>query len=366
MKIAIRVDSSQTIGTGHVRRMAAVAHALRAWGAEVVFVSRDLTGHAAKLVREQGFTLRLLPAPRSGFVSSPSQGPHAAWAQVDQVQDAEETIAVLRNFSAKWVMVDHYAFDAVWHTRVQAALGSRLAVVDDLADRKLVADLVIDHNFHPDHRRKFADVLKVPATLLAGPRFAMLGPTYRDAPRHVFHERVNRVGIFLGGVDARKDTLRALDALHACGFAGSISIASTEFNPHLSELRAVVAARPACSLVVNLPDLAGFFAEHDLQIGAGGGAIWERCCIGAPTLCLISAENQRSSVPELDAIGALVAHDMLNTTSRGSSLGEKIAALLSDPERRQALRDVAMDLVDGRGADRIASALISNGSGVMA
>lgn len=358
MRVAIRVDSSRQIGTGHVRRMLAVAQALRAIGADVRFVSRDLIGHAAGLIRDHDFALHLLPAPDGAFAPPLRAIAHADWAGVPQERDALDTIDALQHFRPDWVMVDHYAFDAAWHVQVGNALRSRLAVVDDLADRPLAAAMVIDHNFHPDHRRKFAVVLEPTTTLLAGPRFAMLGPVYAQAPRHIVRAKVDSIGVFLGGVDAENHAIAVLTALDASGFAGTIEIASTRANPNLPALRDAVAARSDCSLTVDLPNLAEFFARHDLQIGAGGGAIWERCCIGAPTLCLICADNQRSSVPELADIGALVAHDLLNTASAIAPLAVKIAKLVHAPEQRHALQTVAMQLVDGRGSARIAEALI--------
>lgn len=39
------------------------------------------------------------------------------------------------------------------------------------------------------------------------------------------------------------------------------------------------------------PDLSAFFGRYDLQIGAGGGATWERCFVGAPTLAVAYADN---------------------------------------------------------------------------
>ena len=47
MKVAIRLDVSTEIGTGHAKRMAAVAHALQENGAETCFVHRQLGLDAA-------------------------------------------------------------------------------------------------------------------------------------------------------------------------------------------------------------------------------------------------------------------------------------------------------------------------------
>ena len=67
--------------------------------------------------------------------------------------------------------------------------------------------------------------------------------------------------------------------------------------------------------------MAAFFARHDLQVGAGGGATWERCCIGSPMVALVLAANQSMVVSALDCLGALRAaslpgRDSLSTPPR--------------------------------------------------
>src|SRR4029079_12716473 len=120
----------------------------------------------------------------------------AAWSGTSWTQDADETAAALRAFRPDWILVDHYAFDARWHERVAAVLGTRIAVIDDLADRSLAAQLVIDQNLHPDHTVKFSHKLRLPARMLGGPRYALLAPRYRNAPRYRFRRKVSSIGIF--------------------------------------------------------------------------------------------------------------------------------------------------------------------------
>ena len=308
MKVALRVDASQAIGTGHLRRCLALAHAVRRCGGEVHFVVRDLGLDAAGTVTNERFAATILPAPELGFVPDPSI-PHSAWAEIDQARDAAETAAALQRWRPDWLVVDSYAFDARWHQAVRAALGCRVAAIDDLADRPLAADLVIDHNFHPDHAAKYVGLLGDTARLLGGPRFALLGPVFAGAEPMQVADAIDSIGVFLGGVDADGLSGTVLAAIRDAGFAGGVEIVSTTANPHLAELRAAVAADGEAALSLDLPDLAGFFARHQLQIGAGGGAAWERCCLGAPTILLVTADNQRAVVPALADAGVVATCD---------------------------------------------------------
>lgn len=351
MRVAIRVDASALIGTGHLRRCLSLAQALTEQGSRVCLVARALDGVAAQVLQEAAFAVRCLPEPDGSFQDDSTATPHAAWAGVSWAQDARETTLALQSASYDWLVVDHYAFDARWHTAMHASLGCRVMVIDDTADRALWADAMLDHNWAPDHRVKYAGRLRREPHWLAGPRYALLSPAYRNAPRCAAHSEVRSIGIFMGGTDPDGISARVLAACRAAGFAGAIEVVSTSANPHLSALREACAADAATTLTLDQPNLAAFFAHHDLQIGAGGGATWERCCIGAPTIAIAVAANQQAVVPGLASLGAVRAatEDTLKTV---------LSQLLADPSARQALSERAAALVDGRGAQRVALHLL--------
>lgn len=356
MRVAIRVDASQAIGTGHVRRCLALAHALRKSGAELRFVTRSLGIDSVAMIANEGFEGTALLDPPGGVFTPDRAIPHAEWGQVSQARDVEDTAHALGAFAPDWILVDSYAFGAEWHDGVRDRLGCRIAAIDDLADRALDCEVVIDHTFAPDHRAKYAAVLPRNARLLGGPRFALLGPAYADAPRYEMRGEVGSIGVFMGGVDADDVSTRVLDALDLAGFSGPVEVVTTSANPNLEALRKRVAERDRASLLVDLPDLSSFLARHDLQVGAGGGASWERCCIGVPTLLVVVARNQMSVAPLLAEAGiADIAPD-----PSPYALAEKLAALLVDEARRSDMAEKARRLVDGRGAERVALALLAD------
>jgi UDP-2,4-diacetamido-2,4,6-trideoxy-beta-L-altropyranose hydrolase len=355
VKVAIRVDASRAIGTGHVRRMLALAAALRSNGAQVQFIARDLGLDVAALIAEAGFACTMLPAPDSAAFDS--QVPHGGWAEVAQALDATQTLAALAPETG-WVVVDHYAFDARWHGVVRAGAGCRIAVIDDLADRTIDADILVDHNYAADHRTKYAGRIGAQAKLLGGPRFALLGPAYAAAPRYEPSTEVRSIGIFLGGVDQANISLAALEGVARTGFDGPVEIVSTSANPHLPALHEAAAARPGTTLSLDLPDLADFFARHGVQIGAGGGATWERCCIGAPTLLLVVADNQLAVAPALREAGVVVTPEPLCALD-SAAIAAALRSLLADSMLRRILSARSRELVDGRGASRVALRMLA-------
>jgi UDP-2,4-diacetamido-2,4,6-trideoxy-beta-L-altropyranose hydrolase len=351
-RLAIRVDASAQMGIGHVKRCLALATAWRAGGlGEVTFVTRAFGDVAETLIARAGLFVRRLPAPTGEPVGSTL---HAAWAGVEADVDAAQTLEALEGWDPAVVLVDHYAFGATWHDRVRAGTGAAIAAIDDLGDRAMAVDFLIDHNLAADHRLKYQGRLRAKTRLLAGPRLALLDPLYALAPKAVLRDTVASIGIFMGGADAAGATPRVIEACRKyAAFAGPIEVASTSANPALDELRAACARWPQTTLTLDLDHLAGFFARHDLHIGAGGGASWERCCIGVPTLALACADNQTEVVRELVRRGVAACAASLELAAIGAAL----SALLDDAGARRRLHERASDLVDGRGAQRVALAL---------
>lgn len=363
MKIAVRADASSEIGTGHLRRCQSIADAFRELGSEICFVVRKHDSVAEKVVAGTDYPLVWLP---EGSGAEPDATPHAAWARVSWQRDVAETVAALRDNAPDWLIVDHYGFDARWHEAVRAALGCRILVVDDLGDRPLAPQMLLDPNVAASHADKFAGRLLTGARMLAGPRFAPLSPAYRVAARYVFSPEVRSVGVFMGGADAEGASAAVVKALRRdAGYEGRIEVVSTSASPYLDELEWLCAVDGNVALSVDLPELSAFFARHDLQIGAGGTSSYERCCIGAPTVALVLASNQLAVVPVLNELGvvcgvALPEIEATKLLSGAPPLGLAVRELLAAPERRRALSTNALRYVDGRGAERVALSVLSD------
>ncbi len=340
MKVAIRADASAAIGLGHVKRCLSLAQALRAQGAEVSLAWRRIDVDCAPVIEAAG-------------VQSLCIGPGRVPGELIDVRDFLVAVP-----SADVIVVDHYALGERWHRVARERSGARLAAIDDVADRALDVDWLIDPNFSADPRAKFAGRIGLATRVLAGPAHALLAPAYARSPRCAVHEAVRSIGVFMGGTDAANVSMLACRALReTLGFRGAIEIATTSGNPNLPELREAAARDAGTLLVLDQPDLAAFFARHDLQIGAGGGATWERCCIGAPTLAVIVADNQRPVLLPLQSMGVLRV--LADEPPSQAAIAAAARELIENPALRRSLAERARALVDGLGAMRVATALLA-------
>ncbi len=338
MTVAIRADASASIGIGHVKRCLSLAEALASCGERVVFVAGANIPPALAAQVRATCELRLID-------------PHG--------DDARAFLAALGSETADCVIVDDYALDSAWHQAVKDALGCRLAAIDDLANRPLRVDVLVDHNLAADHRAKYRNHLSASARVLGGPAYALISPRYAALPVRGIAATVGSIGISLGGTDPAGFTALAVAACRdGARFAGPIEIVTTAANPRLPELRDLAARTPGVTVSVDLPDLTEFHQRHDLYIGAGGGSSWERCCLGVPVLLLEVAGNQRQVIAGLVEAGAAISLP-LGTVPTVQSIGTAVRQLLDDAGLRRGLSSASRKLVDGQGALRVAATLLA-------
>ena len=344
MKIAIRADASASIGLGHIKRCLSLAQALRDEDAEVLFFVRATDVDAAGEIARRGFDCHAI-----------AEGP--VRDQDSEHDDARAFIASSRSFEPDAVLADHYGLGADWHRAVHQGTGAQMAAIDDLGDRPMAVDLLVDPNFAADHTAKHARHGDAPPVLLGGPGYALLAPAYADAPRGEPRDSVASIGIFMGGTDEANLSALALTVVRDdLGFRGAVEIATTSGNPHLAELRSRVEADAGTQLTIDQPDLAAFYSRHDLHLGAGGGATWERCCLGAPTLALLAAPNQREVLLPLQNMG--VMRVVTAEPPSASDIVPPLRELIVDAALRHSLSVHGRALVDGLGARRVARRLL--------
>ncbi|MDR5907505.1 UDP-2,4-diacetamido-2,4,6-trideoxy-beta-L-altropyranose hydrolase [Franzmannia qiaohouensis] len=308
MSVVFRVDASIDIGTGHVMRCLTLADALSSKGVDCHFVSRELHGNLIEQTRLRGYTVHVLPAPcdKTYLAQEP---PYASWLGVDWLTDAAESSSVLRDLNPEWLVLDHYALDGRWEEATRQHW-QRLFVIDDLADRTHIADLLLDQNLG----RQVSDyksLLPEHAHCLVGPQYALLRPEFAELRPYSLMRReagaLRHLLISLGGVDKDNATGTVLRTLQDCPLPEdcTITVVMGGHAPHLDDVQAAAATMTwPTEVVINVSDMAKRMAEADLAIGAAGSSSWERCCLGLPTLLLILAENQKQIAHAMDASGA--------------------------------------------------------------
>ncbi|MCD6732501.1 MAG: UDP-2,4-diacetamido-2,4,6-trideoxy-beta-L-altropyranose hydrolase [Burkholderiaceae bacterium] len=375
MKVALRTDASERIGTGHLMRCLTLADVLRSGGARTRFVCRPLPPGLAELVTGRGHELAGLP-PCDGAAASGTAGgarragagegavgnavdpPHSAWLGVSQADDAQATLAALADEAPwDWLVVDHYALDARWESRLRGC-ARRILAIDDLADRRHDCDALLDQNLYADMQARYEGLVPAHCVRLLGPRHALLRPEFGEA-RTRLRERgdaVRRVLVFFGGIDAGNLTTSALDALDAIALDADVDVVIGAAHPRRAALEARCAARPRTALHVQAADMAALLAAADVGIGAAGVATWERCALGLPSLAFAVAANQQALLRDAAREGLVLGPQV--DASDPAALALQLRALIDNPSLRAHLARRGLEAVDALGASRVARALL--------
>ena len=343
MKVIFRADASVTIGTGHVMRCLTLAEALRGTGAEVGFVCRELEGNLVGLIEARGFEVHALAR------LEPPADP-LAWTAEHWQEDAAQTASFFEA-RADWLVVDHYALDERWERELRGC-AERVMILDDLADRVHDCDLLLDQNYSCEPTRYDA-LVPAHCRKLLGPAYALLRDEFgaaREWPREV--REIKRVLVFFGGTDPTNETAKALRALQRWGEGKrlNIDVVIGGSNPHRAELESLVNTMPNALFHVQASNMAALMARADLSVGAGGSTIWERFCLGLPSLVLSTATNQETISKALAKGGChLYLGDSASVDEDAIVKGlEKM-----DTTTRRLFARRGERLVDGRGAARV-------------
>jgi UDP-2,4-diacetamido-2,4,6-trideoxy-beta-L-altropyranose hydrolase len=353
LSVAFRVDSSVSIGAGHLMRCLALAESLRARSADVGFYCRRLPGNLGGLIEEQGFAVRWLPRPAG-------QRTGCWFGGADRDDDARETAAAIEAAGAKlaWLVVDHYGIDLEWERRLRP-LARRILAIDDLRNRRHDCDLLVDQNLYEEPRDCYADLTPPECRRLIGPTYAMLRPEF-SAARKALRTRSappRRILVFFGGTDPSGETAKALESLTLWGRDDvHVDVVAGPGNPRAQELLNACARRPNAAFYRRVSDMAKLMNLADLAIGAGGVSAWERCCLGLPAIVVAVADNQERGSRLLGETGCASylgrSHDV-----DARRLAERLDELCAAPETLASLGRNAAALVDGEGVGRVVDAM---------
>ena len=335
MRVRIRVDASERVGGGHVGRCLALAEALAGRGAEVRFLTRADAELGRGMIAAAGFGTNLLETGED------------AGADADASRAASD--------GADWIVVDHYGFDALWHHRVLDDNGKkRILVIDDLADRPLACDLLVDYGRPDEDGGAYRDLLQRDCRMLLGPRYALLRREFRSVTKGCRSGNKARVLVFFGAVDRGGRVETVLDSLKTAGLmeTAEVHVIVTAANPRREAIR----SRSDIVVHENVADMAQLLAGLDIAVGAGGVSLWERCAVGLPGVAVAVNENQAPGIRA--AVDAAAARRLsVEELGEAETLAPLVSGLLADTAGREEMAAAARRLVDGRGAERVAEAM---------
>ena len=340
-RVLFRVDAGPGIGLGHLRRCLALAAGLADHGCSCVFLLEEHQA-ARNRIEAAGWPIEVLGL-------APGQAGGAA--------DLARVRAAASAAGAATVVVDSYAVAAGFLAGLRA-YGLRVVAIDDLARESFSAHVVVNGGIQASrlpYRSTTGDT-----QFLLGPAYTMLQPGYREIPTRPIARDVRHVLVTVGGDDTRNltaDLLTCLDRTSGVfdvrAVVGPFSCAGDRVD------QAARGSRRAVTVVHGAADLREFMLEADIAVSAAGQTLYELAAAGTPTIAFAVADNQAGSLRGLADAGVVRSAGRVSDPGFHDRLAMLIDSLTSDVGARAGLSAAGQRLVDGRGAARVAGAVVA-------
>ena len=350
MTVMFRVDAGTDIGIGHFMRCLNLATALNEQGKKVAFACRTLPPLLHSLLQSQSIPVHIMESPKT--VESDTKLDHVRWLSCTQTEDADSMVELLADKPIEWLVVDHYALDHLWESRLRKNTG-KILVIDDLANRQHDCDVLIDQNFYHDMHSRYGKRVSPATKLLLGPEYALLQPAFSYLRENLRKRdgQVKNILVFFGGGDSFNCTELALDAIDNLAVHGfTVTVAIGGQHPSMASIKSRCHEK-TYSLEIQSTEIARLMTQADLSIGAGGVSTYERCCLGLPAIVIAIAENQE---PIAEAVASLGAVDYLGKQAdiTCADIQDALASMLSSPSTLVEMSENAQSIVDGKGVQR--------------
>jgi spore coat polysaccharide biosynthesis predicted glycosyltransferase SpsG len=287
---------------------------------------------------------------------------HPAGSQVDATQFVQE----IRRLRPAAVVVDDPDVTHDYLAELTQA-GVLVVSIDHLGMIRFPSALVINPLLAPSRESyEFA-----PRTqLLLGRRYALVRPEIRrnraarsqePPPLAVLNGKAItgqfRALISLGEDDPNRQVLELARLLLNTPKVGKVDVACRRDHPDIDALVAMKEAAPdRLDIALEPAEIASRVSRCHFAVTAGGGWSLELACVGVPQLMILQYEAHWPNAQRLEEEGCGTCLGWHENVS-AQTIRVAVQNLLTDPLERQAMARCGRKLIDGRGPDRLVTAL---------
>ncbi len=324
----IRCDGGAKFGYGHVKRMVALARALR--DCQGLGVSFALNGTEDALA----------PIRRAGFAAH-------------MISSHDQFAALVRAQKPAFLILDGREGPSRLEAEALRRDVTLMAVVDDCSDLRLACDFAYYSPVPQALALNWAGARTVPRI---GWEWALLGLNPHLTPARAQDHRPTLL-VTMGGSDPLGLTERAARALAPLdgNFRIRFVIGSGMQDARKVAAR-IVAMKSNYETVEGADDLSTEYAAADLALCAFGVTAYELAAFGVPAIYLGLTDDHARAASALGMAGMGASLGVASQVTDAEILGA-VRALMNNAGRRREMRSLGLATMDGGGAARIAADL---------
>lgn len=333
--IFIRADANEHIGTGHVMRCLSVASAFSSINEDVLFITADNRGD--KLIKSKGF--------RSVCLGS-------NWNRLDE--ELGSFADLIEEKGPKLILIDSYYVTRKYTETLTQKI--KTAYFDDFNAHTWDVDYLINYNIYAtisDYSNY--DYLKT--ELLLGTDYAPLRAEFKKLPPHTNKKEITDVLISAGGADPERVTERLIETICPRWESVRFHFIVGALNPRIDSIRSLSGGNAI--LHINEKNMSEMMTRCDLAISAAGTTLYELCASGIPTITYTLADNQLLAAEQFEKQGIMLsAGDCRGDSQFEERINMYLKRMAYSKELRERITMKMQTVVDGNGADRIASTVL--------
>ena len=345
--VYFRTDGNSHIATGHLVRCLSIADACFSLGMKVCFLVSDQESKALLQSFDPAcrFPVRILET--AVYDDLEKELPEVL-GMLNEAGQAEQIF-----FLDSYYVTEHYL------SAVRTA--AKVAYLDDLQLFDYPADLLINYDVIPESRSaSYQAAYQNAARTLLGASYTPLRAQFTDLQPYC-RDRVSNILVTTGGSDPYHFCLRLIAAfrensfLHLC----QLHVVVGRLNEDKDKLYKLADELPFLQLHENVSDMASLMTSCDLAVSAAGTTLYELCAAGVPSMSFCLADNQMTAAKAFDEAGIIpCAGDIrCNCDEVLVKIMNFVKDMLGNFQKRLTAQATMRQLVDGKGAMRIAKAL---------
>lgn len=322
-KVIILTEGGAGIGLGHITRCLALYKAFKEYNLEPALIING-DNKVGEFLQKQKVQYRV-----------------ENWLErVDQIKDSI-------------VIIDSY----LAHKEVYLTLRKNeniVVAIDDYNRLQYDAHIIISPTIYGE----FLDYKKHPSTTyLLGPKYIILRKEFWSIPFKKINKNVRNIMITFGGEDLRNLTPQVLELLKGIPYTLHVVIGrafkDTSYIPKYRQYQNI-----KFYFDLNAEEMLHLMLLSDIAISSCGQTLHELARVGVPTIGVVVAENQKLNAQYFQKLGFLMYAGRYTDNNLGRNIFE-ILELLSDYNERKLRSEIGRKLVDGLGARRIVSEVIT-------
>lgn len=330
----IRTDANEIIATGHVMRCLAIADALKKLGEKVIFLMADDKGR--ELVEARGYEVNCLGS---------------RWDALEEELDV--LIHMIEEHSISKLLIDSYQVTPQYMESLSKY--TEVIYLDDLDVFPYPCSRIINYAVYAEECSYGEQTQK---SHLLGCAYMPLREVFGTMPKKNISTEIKYLLFLSGGADHFHFTKKFLEKYKEWEDSKKyvLTVICGRFQEDYKEL-----CRMADKNIIiksNVTDIERDMQQADVAVSAGGTTLYELCACGTPTISYVLADNQKKNTECFARKGLIPYCGDVRTEAVSENILRQIEQWAKNPAERAENSEKMQKLVDGKGAERLAKALL--------